>query len=152
MATPSSTQLPSPLHTRSLFLRRQLALHYPVRGCLLLFRASLHRRLRVWVRRITNFELSLRRSLQRSSPTQSFQDPRPLRLLLQAQGRVRLHLLHLGFPILQLGQVWPTTLMRTTLLVSPFGLQRPSLPRRQILPLHLSRIRFLFGAQCQRGR
>jgi hypothetical protein len=133
-------------------LRRHLTLHYPVRGCLLLFRASLHHRHMVWVRRITTFELSLSKSLQRSPPTQSFQVPRPLRLLLQAQGRVQLHLLYLRVPLLQLGQVWPTTLTRMTLLVSPFGLRRLSLPRSQILPLHLSRIRFLFGARCQRVR
>jgi hypothetical protein len=114
-----SHSLPPLWFAVSVLQRRQLALRYPVRACLLLFRASLHRRHRVWVRKITTFEISLSKSLQRSPPNRSFQVPRPLRLLLQAPGRVRLHLLHLReVPLLRLGQVYVTILTRTTSLVS----------------------------------
>jgi hypothetical protein len=43
------------------------------------------------------------------------------------------------------------TLAMTMPPVSPFDLRGPSLPRCRILPLHLSRIRLIFGACCQRG-
>jgi hypothetical protein len=154
MATLSSTQrLRSPQDLLS--LRRQLVLRYPVRGCPPLFRDLLHRRLRVWVRWITTFELSLSRSLLRSPPTQTFRVPRPLRLLLQAPGRVRLHHLHLlhlsEVLLLRRGQACVMTPTRTMPLVSPLSLLRLSLPRRRIPPLHLSRVRSLFGAHCQGG-
>jgi hypothetical protein len=70
----------------------------------------------------------------------------------QAPGRVRLHLLHLREVLLRLGQAYVTTPTRMTHLVSPLSLRRLSLPRRRIPPLHLNRIRYLFGACCQRGR
>jgi hypothetical protein len=136
-----------------LSLSRQLALRYPVHGCPLCFRASLHRRHRVWVRRITTFELSLSRSLPRSPPIQRFRVLRPLRLLLHAPGRLRLHLLHLReVLLLRLDPACVTTPTRTMPLVSPLSLRRLSLHHCQIPPLHLSRIRYLFGARCQRGR
>jgi hypothetical protein len=132
-------------------LRRQHVPHYLVRGCLHLFRASLHHGQRVWVRRITTCVLSPRRSLQRSPPTQRLQVPRPLRLRLQVPGRLQLHLLRLRVPPLRLGPLSETTLMTMMPLASLFDLRGPSLPRRRILPLRL-RLSFLFGACCQRGR
>jgi hypothetical protein len=133
-----------------LSLRCQLAPLYPVRGCLHLFRASLHHELRVWVRRITTFVLSPSRSLQQSPPTQRLQILRPLRLRLQVPGRLQLHLLRLWVPPLRLGQLSATTLTTTTSPASPFDLRGPSLPHRRILRLRLS-LRLLFGACCQRG-
>jgi hypothetical protein len=86
MATPTSSQLPSPLTTGALVFETpaRTLLHSP--GCLHLFRASLHHGHRVWVRRITIFVLSPSKSLQRSPPNQRLQVPRPLRLRLQVLG------------------------------------------------------------------
>jgi hypothetical protein len=78
--------------------------------------------------------------------------PRPLRLRLPAQGRLQLHLLHLRVPPLRLGPLSVTTLMTTTTPpASRFDPGGPSLPRRRILPLCL-RLSFVFGACFQRGR
>jgi hypothetical protein len=134
-------------------LRCQLSPLCPVHRCLHLFRASLHHGQRVWVRRTTTCVLSPSTSLQRSPPTPRFQVPRPLRLRLQAPGRLQLHQLHLlrlRVPPLRLGLFLART-TTTTPPASPFDLQGPSLPCRRTLPLRLS-LRLLFGGCCQRGR
>jgi hypothetical protein len=140
-------------HYRHLSLRRQLAPLCPVHRCLHLFRASLRHGQRVWVRRTTTCVLSPSRSLQRSPLTPRFQLPRPLRLRLQAPGRLQLHQLHLlqlRVPPLRLGLFSARTTTMTTPPASLFDLRGLSLPRHWILPLHLS-LRLLFGACCQRG-
>jgi hypothetical protein len=134
-------------------LRCKLTPLCPVLRCLHLFRASLHHGKRVWVRRTTTCVLSPSRSLQRSPPTPRFQLLRPLRLRLQAPGRLQLHQLHLLWlrvPPLRLGFFSART-TTTMLPTSLFDLRGLSLPHRRIPPLYLS-LRLLFGACCQRGR
>jgi hypothetical protein len=141
MSTPMSSQLPSPLTTGALIFKTPARTTLPspqVSSPLPSFttpRAEGLGQEDYYLRAITE-QIS---SALASNPR--FQLPRPLRLRLQAPGRLQLHQLHLlrlwVLP-LQLGLFSARTTTTTTPPAFLFDLRGSSLPRCQIPPLRLS--------------